>query len=366
MLRKACFYIRPDSVLLNNQFFIAGTIGNKMKSDAYAFVALKAELLKYDIDLSTQDINPPEKSDLVFCMDQPHHISELNKKKNQIWCLIISEPVIYCPESWNTANHVSFDYVFTYNKHLVDNKKYFHYTFAIDTDYFLFPEPVTEELYNRRKLCTFVSSAMQGMPDRNNSNSLLFTRYEAVKWFGTNYPADFDFYGSSFKKNVFHWSFKGVSLFRKSIPQKLFFFLARIKQRKLIRVYGGTLAPTKKIEAIKNYNFYLCYENISGVNGYLTEKIFDCFYSSCVPVYWGAEDIEELIPYNCYINGADFNDFESLYKYIKNMPFDTYSEYVKEAQLFLRSQYFKKFTVTSFVEDIISPIKNTICEHTNF
>lgn len=42
-----------------------------------------------------------------------------------------------------------------------------------------------------------------------------------------------------------------------------------------------------KAEFLKQYRFYICPENAS-VEGYVTEKLFHCIGSGCIPIYWGA------------------------------------------------------------------------------
>lgn len=42
-----------------------------------------------------------------------------------------------------------------------------------------------------------------------------------------------------------------------------------------------------KAEYLKQYRFYICPENAS-VEGYVTEKVFHCIGSGCIPIYWGA------------------------------------------------------------------------------
>ena len=42
-----------------------------------------------------------------------------------------------------------------------------------------------------------------------------------------------------------------------------------------------------KAEFLKQYRFYICPENAS-VEGYVTEKLFHCMGSGCIPIYWGA------------------------------------------------------------------------------
>ena len=45
---------------------------------------------------------------------------------------------------------------------------------------------------------------------------------------------------------------------------------------------------------------------MSDTPGYMTEKIWDSFKAKTVPVYWGASNIEEYVPKNCFIDYRDF------------------------------------------------------------
>jgi hypothetical protein len=49
-----------------------------------------------------------------------------------------------------------------------------------------------------------------------------------------------------------------------------------------------------KISLLKSYRYNICAEN-SHHAGYVTEKIFEAFYSGCVPIYWGSSPVEPQI-----------------------------------------------------------------------
>ena len=44
----------------------------------------------------------------------------------------------------------------------------------------------------------------------------------------------------------------------------------------------------------------------------MTEKLFDCFFSGTVPVYWGAPDVFDWVPADCFIDMRQFTDFAQL------------------------------------------------------
>jgi hypothetical protein len=63
---------------------------------------------------------------------------------------------------------------------------------------------------------------------------------------------------------------------------------------------------------LEKYKFSICYENARDTPGYITEKIFDCFFAGCVPIYWGANNITDHIPKECFIDKRDFEDYKVL------------------------------------------------------
>jgi len=66
---------------------------------------------------------------------------------------------------------------------------------------------------------------------------------------------------------------------------------------------------------LNRYRFNLCPEN-DAFHGYVTEKIFQAFWSDCIPIYWGAD----TSPEPCVINPDSFiffdreNPFEAMEK----------------------------------------------------
>ncbi|MBK7706924.1 MAG: hypothetical protein IPJ30_14450 [Acidobacteria bacterium] len=176
-------------------------------------------LAGYGIDISTRDINLPEDSFLLFCWDNPQSLTS-EKKDGQIWSLLINDPPMYCPETWDKNYHDRFDYVFSFDETLVDDKKYFYYPFAIDTEYFSIPDVVTPEEFKERTLATFVSHAIHKFADPNNPGSTLHRRYNTIKWYGKHHPEDFGFYGGTFVPRSYYLGFRGVGVVKKILPQK--------------------------------------------------------------------------------------------------------------------------------------------------
>ena len=108
---------------------------------------------------------------------------------------------------------------------------------------------------------------------------------------------------------------------------------------------------------MSNYRFCLCYENMI-LDGWVTEKIFDCFYSGVVPVYLGAPDIAELIPEDTYIDSRKFDDYHALAEYLKDVSDAELLAYRKSARRFLQSSMFESFSPDTFVERFVSIVRH--------
>ncbi|GBF74135.1 hypothetical protein PA598K_02466 [Paenibacillus sp. 598K] len=93
------------------------------------------------------------------------------------------------------------------------------------------------------------------------------------------------------------------------------------------------------------------------MNGYITEKIFDCFHASCVPIYYGAANIEKYIPADTFIDFRKFPDYDSLYAHISAMSAEEHEAYLDRVEQFLASPaYLSNFTQDAFSHKIIETI----------
>ena len=72
------------------------------------------------------------------------------------------------------------------------------------------------------------------------------------------------------------------------------------------------------IDNYKNYKFIFALEN-SQVNGYVTEKLLNAFYSGAIPIYWGSSNINDLFNKDAFINVADFESIDECVDHIINM-----------------------------------------------
>ncbi|MBW8041939.1 MAG: hypothetical protein FVQ85_18330 [Planctomycetes bacterium] len=113
------------------------------------------------------------------------------------------------------------------------------------------------------------------------------------------------------------------------------------------RVYCGP--AVSKSETLGNYTFALCFENMI-LKGWITEKIFDCFFAGTIPIYWGSPDIEEHVPSECFIDMRRFKNYEELRSYLKSLSEKDIRQYKENVREYLKSPRFRPFSKDAFVE----------------
>ncbi len=121
------------------------------------------------------------------------------------------------------------------------------------------------------------------------------------------------------------------------------------------KVYKG---PVKdKYKKLSEYNFALAYESCS-LEGYITDKIFDCFLVGTIPIYYGAPDIENYIPKKCFVDRRDFKNYEELRKFLKSLTESEIKTYKENGRRFLESEQYKPFTKEHFAKIFVEACIN--------
>lgn len=130
--------------------------------------------------------------------------------------------------------------------------------------------------------------------------------------------------------------------------------LSKKEYRAVQKCYGGAI--DSKFDTLKKYKFAICFENCV-FPGYVTEKIFDCFLSGCIPVYMGAPDIDEFVPDDSYIDFRKFKNFAELECYLRNISSIESTRYLLAAENFLSSPEYRRFSDESLAINIVEDIK---------
>ncbi|MDF7810194.1 glycosyltransferase family 10 [Hymenobacter sp. YC55] len=341
---KATLVVLDEPDFLNNRIFSDLPI-NGVKNYGYMFAELRRQLAEFNIDLATHDIHPAEESSIIIGLDVVDFFQTYKRKLGQALYLLLNEPATYYPKVWDKSNHAVFDKIFTYDYTLADDRKYIHHYFAIDLEAIPPLMPVSEHEFNRRELCVLMAGMFQVTKPTKGSTSLLYDRYQIMKWFSRYHPQDFALYSRGI--NLRHLqSFRGLGVLQRVLPTP---FLKQITDSVVARrkvafdlVNKGPVAPDAKISTFQNYRFAICYENTE-LAGYISEKIFDCFAASCVPIYLGEPEIHRFIPTQCFIDRRKFKSNEELYNFIKNMDYAQYNNYIQAISDFMQGVEYNKF-----------------------
>jgi len=283
----------------------------------------------YNITVSTRSFEPvyPPNESIDFIIFFKWN-TNLNKEllqqypKHKLIYLVYDTPIF--PVHQDPKTLAIFGKVLTYNKDLIDNKKFFYMVpmqarndfDKKQSNFFRY----WKKGFNAKKLCVLVATYWES----SHPLELYRARKQLIKFFDDK-PQDFDLYGR-------RWTDE----FKKNIKSEW---------------------VNNKFSCINKYKFCIAYENATN-KGYISEKIFDCFYAGCVPIYLGAPDIEDFVPKNCFINRRRFKNNTALYHYIKNIKEEEYNEYLSNIRKYLLTDSRAElFTHEAFINTILEALK---------
>lgn len=309
-----------------------------------SYAKLKDFLSKKNVYINTYDISTKKTPYRNIHWDLPYPIPSnfsiwkkifSNRNKNILLCC---EPPIINPFNYMKIFRPFFIKVYTWNDDLVDNKKYF----KMRLPKFSLGIKTKVKSFKKKKFLILI-----------NSNKLPF------------YPFKFI---SSFGKELYSERIKAIEFFERKISKRFYLYgggwnkVKKYNLKELLfgyRKYSTYKGETKnKIKLLSDFKYCLCFENLTDVNGYITEKIFDCLKARCVPIYWGATNVEKYIPKNCFIDFRDFQDYEKLLNYLDSIDERKYNSYIENIEKLLAdkkfiSLWFEDGYSKFFLEDVL-------------
>lgn len=303
---------------------------------SYTPVPIRNLLLKNGIELNTQDINLNR--EILFSLYSDGQKTPLEPGLNYL--LAIENPFITNLNA-DISYLKKFDCVFTWNRNLLKLPNV--------TQVFLPNKIICQNFlsFDQRPIFSCQINSNKVFPFTLESD-LYLERLKVINWYESNSPEDFHLYGMGWDKPIKAFTSKGK-------------ILRRI-QRLRTQLFGYRPFPSfkgevnKKSDVLTKTKFAYCYENVSELPDYITEKIFDCFFSGCVPVYWGSDTIKDHIPSNCFINRRDFRNTEEVHRYLKTITEYEYLEYQNNIIKYLNSADATKFDIQNFSETIVNKI----------
>ena len=181
---------------------------------------------------------------------------------------------------------------------------------------------------------------------------LYLERINTIRWYERNAPEYFELYGMGWQKPAPAFNLWG------KLKRSVASLRVKLHGYKPFPSYRGEVRD--KSSVMRRSKFAYCYENTIGPDNYITEKIFDSFLSGCVPVYWGAENVLEHIPADCFIDRRAFADTAAMHAYLCSVTPERYAQYQHDIARFLRGGAVRKFSAEHFVEVVAGRIAQDI------
>lgn len=312
---------------------------------------LKMHLAQKGYDFKTMDMSKdPKSARAIICSEVPREFSRPffrinpNEMKGRLYC-ILAEPPSVRPDNYQKSNHKIFRSIFTWDDDLVDNEKYFKFFYYLPFFEKEKIEPLNEPFAERKLLNLISSNKYSYHPDQ-----LYGERIKAIRFMEKKHPADFDLYGVDWDLPFFHSSFAEKYWFN-----NVFKAASKMKKKLGVCSLGVWQFPswkgqtTQKIVVSSKYKFSICYENMCNVRGYVSEKIMDCFRAGTVPIYFGASNICDYVPADCFIDFREFKGYSQLYDYISCISEGDHKKYLQNARTYLNSKKCAQFKIDEMI-----------------
>lgn len=234
------------------------------------------------------------------------------------------EPLVVSPGVYGILPKLSKLYNKIYLTSQIDGYDYFHMPQ-------IFNQPL--DFYFNNKRSKFLILMNSNKKPHSFKNELYSERLKALRYFSKN--NEIDLYGDLWNRHIFF----PYTFYKKYIK----------------RVYKGYVED--KITIMSQYKFAICFENEIS-SGWITEKIFDCFLAGTIPIYYGAPNITDYIPADCFIDFRKFKDYKELKNYLFMLTDEDIDEYKKNILNYYKSGRFMQFSKEGFADKILHSIVN--------
>ena len=297
---------------------------------------LRQTFLDHGVEINTPDLNAGR--DLAFEL----HLEgrALGERTRPRFLIALENPNI---NKLNASSHYcqQFDGVFAWDPRL------FH---VPQVTPILIPHPMEcgeFEGWDQRPRFSCLINANKAFKEVLPSD-LYLERLKTIRWYEKNAPDQFDLYGMGWEKSVPAYTALGR--------------LARLGSRLKTRLFGVPPFPSyrgavsDKAAVLRTTRFSYCYENSRDLSNYITEKIFDSLAQGCVPVYWGADNVLDYIPANCFIDRRKFANTAEVHRFISAITAQEYAQYQANIARFMKSEVAARFSSAHFARQVVDGV----------
>ena len=306
----------------------------------YPYYLLREKLRLYGFDLITADLTHANPAAFALHMNV-----QARRPSEKSYLLMLEASQIY-PKNGSASNWEKYRKLFTWNDELVDNKHFI----KINLPNLIHVHAEDGFEYRDRFCCMIAGNKNLLTIDTRN---LYLERVKAIRWFEQHAPQDFELFGVGWHLPATKQGILGRA------ERRLLGMSSCVLKQRFFPSYRGRVE--NKREVLMRTRFSICYENIRDLPGYITEKIFDCFFSGCVPVYWGASNIENYIPPDCFVDRRRFHETGAVYDFLRAISEQEFKGYQLRIADFLRSEQAYPFSAECFAETITKTIVQDLC-----
>jgi hypothetical protein len=230
--------------------------------------------------------------------------------------LFLGEPPSVLPQNWSPRLHRRFKIIFTWNDTYAAQPRFHKFRMPLPQNFPAIPSIP----FQQRKLITNISSNKRSSHPRQ----LYTARQQIIRYFEKELPQEFDLYGVGWERPL-----------PGDHPYPSF---------------RGRVA--NKWDVIPKYRFCICYENLRDEPGYISEKIFDCMRAGCVPIYRGADNIQNEVFPEAFIDRRKFVSEAELAEYLVGMSAKEYAQFLQAIDEYLHSSQFAAYLPPAFFATI--------------
>ena len=298
--------------------------------------------------VSTIDTAPMSDYDAIVFLDYPTRLNAYFRRALQFseipLYLVLQENEAIRPDNYRKQNHQAFRKVFTWLDDWVDGKRYIKLFNAVG-----FGAAASDDGAGRDRLCALVANNKFS----NHPAELYSARRESLDWFAIHSPQDIELYGEGWNR----WYPARLGFVGNSILSRIYRTIPSLPHRQPYPFWRGITRQKRNV--LRRVKYCICYEN-AVFPGYITEKIFDCFFAGCVPVYHGAPNVSRSIPPAAFIDRTQFASHQALYDYLRGMSDREYAGYRAAIAAFLASDAAQLFSgkhmTDIFLEHVVGDV----------
>ena len=301
----------------------------------FPFMRLRERFAEVGVQLATPDMNAGRQVAFELHINARRRLPRL-----PCYAYLWEHPLIR-PINGDLHRLARYRSCFTWNEALVDGQHM--HRLPIPNDLAVREVPGYGE---RDQFCVLIA----GNRALRKSSPLGLTdkRLAAIRWFDQHVPEHFALYGHGWDRPA---QAPGIAA---RLTKRLHAWRARWWPTPRLATYRGPVAS--KDDVLLHAKFSICYENLRGGAGYVTEKIFDAMLFGCLPVYIGASDIASRIPPECYIDGDRFDDPAELYAALRAIGEDEFRHRRECTLAFLRSAQALAYGNEHFCDTLVTTI----------